>query len=32
LPLILETMNQFAKIKYNWFKNKKLVFQGASYS
>ena len=32
LPLILETMNQFAKIKYKWFKNKKLVFQGASYS
>jgi hypothetical protein len=32
LPLVLETMSQFSNIKYKWFKNKKLIFQGASYS
>jgi transposase len=32
LPLVLETMCQFSNIKYRCFKNKKLIFQGASYS
>ena len=32
LPLILETMQYFSKQKYDWLANKKLIFEGASYS
>jgi hypothetical protein len=32
LPLVLETMNQYSNLNYPWFDNKKLIFQGASYS
>lgn len=32
LPLVLETMKQFEPIETPFLKNKKLVFQGASYS
>lgn len=32
LPLILETMNKFANERISWLGNKKLIFQGASYS
>ena len=32
LPLILETMKQFEPVETPFLKNKKLVFQGASYS
>jgi len=32
LPIVLESMNQFSKMKYKWLKNKKVIFQGASYS
>jgi len=32
LPLILETMPQFSKLKYPWLNDKQLVFEGASYS
>ena len=32
LPLILETMPQFSKLKYPWLNDKQLIFKGASYS
>jgi len=32
LPLVLETMKQFEPVETPFLKNKKLVFQGASYS
>jgi len=32
LPLILENMNNFKEVKYDWLNHKKIVFQGASYS
>jgi len=32
LPLILEKTKQFENYKYPWLGNKKLIFQGASYS
>ena len=32
LPLLLETMNRFQDQKYSWLDNKKLIFQGASYT
>jgi len=32
LPLMLETLNQFADIKYSWLGGKKIVFTGATYS
>ena len=32
LPLILETMQLFSKQKYDWMADKKLIFEGASYS
>lgn len=32
LPLLLETMNRFQDRKYSWLNNKKLIFQGASYT
>jgi len=32
LPLILETMELFSKQKYSWLDNKKLIFEGATYS
>lgn len=31
LPLILETMKLYERQKYPWLKNKKIIFQGASY-
>lgn len=32
LPLILEKMRPFAKLKLDWLDGKKIIFQGASYS
>jgi hypothetical protein len=32
LPLILEKMNQFSQVNYPAFKNKKIIFEGATYS
>lgn len=32
LPLILENMQQFQELKYPWLNNKKIIFEGASYS
>jgi len=32
LPLLLETMNRLQDRKYSWLGNKKLIFQGASYT
>lgn len=32
LPLVLENMNKFINVKYSWLNNKKLIFNGASYS
>ncbi len=32
LPLILENMQQFQELNYPWLNNKKIVFEGASYS
>jgi len=32
LPLILETMNKYKNYKYEMFDNKKLIFEGATYS
>ena len=32
LPLVLEKMKQFSEIKYPVFDNKKIIFEGASYS
>lgn len=32
LPLILETMPQFSKLKYPWLDDMQLIFEGASYS
>jgi len=32
LPLILENMQQFQKLKYSWLNNKKIIFEGESYS
>lgn len=32
LPLLLETMNRHQDHKFNWLGNKKLIFQGATYT
>ena len=32
LPLILETMNKYSRQKHPWLNNKKIIFEGASYS
>jgi len=32
LPLILEKMQLFQELKYSWLNNKKIIFEGASYS
>jgi len=32
LPLILEVMPKFSKLKYPWLNNKQIIFEGASYS
>jgi len=32
LPLVIEKMSQFAELKYPWLKNKKIRFEGATYS
>jgi transposase len=32
LPLLLETMQEFKDISYNWLGNKQLIIEGASYS
>lgn len=32
LPLILEKMTSFSKLKFDWLNKKKLIFKGASYS
>lgn len=32
LPLILESMQNFSNQKYSWLDNKKIIFEGASYS
>jgi hypothetical protein len=32
LPLLLETMSRFQDLKYSWLANKKLIFQGATYT
>ena len=32
LPMILENMNKFKKLKLPWMDNKQLVFEGATYS
>jgi hypothetical protein len=32
LPLMLETLSQFADIKYPWLDGKKIIFKGATYS
>jgi len=32
LPLLLETMNRFQDCRYSWLNNKKLIFQGATYT
>jgi len=32
LPLLLETMNRLQGRKYSWLGNKKLIFQGATYT
>ncbi|TSA30592.1 MAG: hypothetical protein D4R67_00240, partial [Bacteroidetes bacterium] len=32
LPLILETMHNYKGQKYSWLNNKRLIFEGASYS
>lgn len=32
LPLILETMQEFKKLKYSLLGNKNLIFEGATYS
>ena len=32
LPLILETMQKYSRIKYPWLNNMNVVFEGASYS
>ena len=31
LPSILESMTAFKRQKYSWLKNKKVIFEGASY-
>lgn len=32
LPLILEVMQKFSRQKFSWLNNKKVIFEGASYS
>ncbi len=32
LPLLLETIKKYEDYKYNWLGNKKVIFEGASYS
>lgn len=32
LPLLLETMSRFQDLNYSWLDNKKLIFQGATYT
>ena len=32
LPLLLETMNNYQDTSYKWLGNKKIIFEGATYS
>jgi len=32
LPLILEVMSNYSRLKYSWLKGKNVIFEGATYS
>lgn len=32
LPVVLETMQKYSRLKYPWFNNMNIIFEGASYS
>ena len=32
LPLMLEVMSNYSRLKYSWLKGKNVIFEGATYS